>query len=389
MNLRQGRRPTLAGQGRIWRWALLLWISMVGPATALELRIAVVEAASQVTVGGSTETRVLDAAGRTLTTLAPMQGVPARSSWSGVAIAGRQASLVTVQPGAGGFVFIGDRWYRGKVRLVPTSQGLTAVNHVDMEDYLASVVGKEMYPTWPLEALKAQAVAARSFALYRRQKQARSFYDLGDTTTHQVYEGLSSETPNTQMAATSTAGQILTVQGQIIEAVFHSSSGGHTENSEHIWTKPVSYLRGVPDFDQQAPVYQWNVRFTAQQLRQRLPGVGNVLSLVPVSTTPQGRIITMKVVGDAGTRIIKGSQLRSALGLRSTLFSATPEIGLVASTQQPAATPGAFQFNGRGFGHGLGMSQWGAYFMALQGQSYDQILQHYYQGTTLTTVPPK
>lgn len=386
MNLKLSRKQAVAPQGQIGWLSLVLWLSMTTAAAAVQLRVAVVDQAAQVTVGSSTPARVLDAAGGSLTHLVPMEGIAARASGSGVAVANRQSPQITIQPSQGGFVFIGDRWYRGTVKLVRTGSGLTAVNYVDLEQYLASVVGKEMYASWPLEALKAQAVAARSFALYRRQKQTQGIYDLGSSTTHQVYEGLQSEAPSTQQAVAETAGQVLTYQGRLIEAVFHASSGGHTENSENIWTKPVPYLRGVPDFDQAAPVYQWTTRLTAAQLKQRLPGVGNILSLVPLNTTPQGRVTDLKVVGDAGTRVIKGGQFRSALGLRSTLFSARPEIGQVATTNPPTPTPIAFEFSGRGFGHGLGMSQWGAYFMALQGQTYDKILQHYYQGTTLSSM---
>lgn len=378
--------------GRFWWLSLLVWLIIAAPAAAEELRVAVIEGASQINVGSSTPAKILDGGGRSLGSLKPLDGFPARSVPGGVSVVGRQASRLWIQPSNQGQVYIGDRWYRGRIQLVNSSKGLVAINYVNIEDYLVSVLGKEMYPSWPQEALKAQAVAARSFALARRQTQLRkptSLFDVGDTVTSQVYGGVASEFPSTQEAVEATRGQVLTYDGKIIEAVFHSASGGYTENSESVWGGIKPYLRAVPDFDQESPNFQWTVTLTAAQIKQRLPGVGNIIALRPLQTTPQGRIMTMQVIGDSGSRTIKGSQLRSALGLKSTLFTITPQLGLVANAapSKLPTMPQSFLISGRGFGHGLGMSQWGAYGMAKQGYTYNQILQHYYQGATLTTLP--
>jgi stage II sporulation protein D len=377
-------------QSSCWGTTLFLGLASVTQATALEMRVGIVEDAGQITVGSSTTAKVIDASGRMLGELKPLERANASAVGGSISVAGKQSSQFWIQPADGGFVYIGDRWYQGRTKLTRTSQGVTAINYVDLEDYIASVVGKEMYPTWPEEALKAQSVASRSFALFRRDQQLKrnSPFDVGDTVANQVYDGINSETITTQNAAAATRGQVLTYNGQIIEAAFHAASGGHTENSENIWTKAVPYLRGVPDFDQTAPVYQWNLSFTAAQMRQRLPGIGNIMGLRPLQTSPQGRILKVQVVGDAGSRTMKGSQLRSALGLKSTLFAVTPQMGLMAaSSNSIPAAPVAFQFAGQGSGHGIGMSQWGAYAMAQQGQSYQQILQHYYQGTQIGGLP--
>jgi stage II sporulation protein D len=379
-------------QGRFWGLSLWLWLIFSAPVAAVELRVAVIEGASQINIGSSTPAKILDGSGRTLGNLKPLDGFPARPIPGGVSVEGKKASRVWIQPSNQGQVFIGDRWYRGRIQLVNSSKGLIAVNYIDLEDYLVSVLGKEMYPTWPQEALKAQAVAARSFALARRQsqlKQSGSLFDLGDTITSQVYNGVSSEFASTQAAVDATRGQVLTYSGKVIEAVFHSASGGHTENSESVWRASKPYLRGVPDFDQEAPSFQWSVNLTAAQLKQRLPGMGNIIALRPLQTTPQGRVITLLVVGDSGSRTINGNQLRSALGLKSTLFSIAPQLGLVANAvpAQAPTVPDAFLISGRGHGHGLGMSQWGAFGMAKQGYSYQQILLYYYQGAKLAAFP--
>lgn len=375
-------RPLL--KSRYWYIAVLIWLSLVSPAKALELRVAITEDTNQVKVGSSTQAQIQDGAGHTLGMMAPMNGFYARSTGHSITVAHQQASQIWIEPTVGGLVYIGNHWYRGRTKLVKTSQGLTVVNYINLEDYLASVVGREMYSNWPQEALKAQAVASRSYALHQRQQRGNSVFDVGDTTAWQVYEGIVGESASTRSAVAATTNQVLTYNGEIIEAVFHSSSGGHTENCENVWSSPLPYLRGVPDYDQTSPVYQWVMHFTAHDLSQRVSGVGNVIALLPLSLTPQGRVRQITVVGDRGQRTMSGSALRSALGLKSTLFTITPQLGLVATTGKPASRPVAFQVNGRGFGHGLGMSQWGALGQAQQGRTYDQMLQYYYQGTTLS-----
>jgi stage II sporulation protein D len=359
--------------GRHWWLSFLLWIVLVGPAqAATELRVAIKAGVSRVQVGSSTKAIIRDAAGQEVGELEAMNAFNAQGG-SGVALGRWRSSQLWIEPTGDGFVWIGDRWYRGRTQLVPSGRGLTAVNHVNLEQYLYSVLGSEMSANWPQEALKAQAVAARSYALYKRSTSGNGVYDVGDTTTWQVYKGLETEAPGTQTAVNATAGQVMTYGGKIILAVFHSSSGGHTENVEDVWKEPLPYLRGVADYDMGAPVFEWTKSFSRGQLSSRISGVGNVISMTPERTTPQGRIITMRVEGTGGTRRISGNDLRSALGLRSTLFVVNP-------------TGNGFQVSGRGFGHGLGMSQWGAHNLAQQGVNYQQILDHYYQSATLARI---
>ncbi|ATS17783.1 sporulation protein [Parathermosynechococcus lividus PCC 6715] len=367
--------------------SVLMTLLLSSAAWAIELRVAILEGVRQVTISSSTPAQLRDDAGRAIA-VSPQQSVAAVFTGSSVQAAGIQGRQLLLEPRDTGLVRVGDRWYRGRLQILSTSRGLLVINLVDLEDYLPSVVGKEMYPSWPQEALKAQAVASRSFALFRCDRERRrpgTLYDVGATVTHQVYPGVSSETASTLAAVAATRHQVLTYGGQVIEAVFHAASGGHTEDSEYVWQKPVPYLRGTPDFDQVSPNFQWTVRLTAAQLRQRIPGIGTIVGFRPLQTSPQGRIISMQVVGTAGSRTISGNELRRALGLRSTLLTVAPEYGNVAS-QAGQSVPVAFTITGRGHGHGLGMSQWGAYGMALQGYTYDQILRHYYQGVTLSDI---
>ncbi|MBF2097284.1 MAG: SpoIID/LytB domain-containing protein [Gloeomargaritaceae cyanobacterium C42_A2020_066] len=363
-----------------WLWA--------APAWAVEIRVAIQQGVRSLRVGASTQARVTDGSGRPLGQLAPLQAFNAQPSSPGISVGPFRASQLWVEPSDGGFVFIGNDWYRGRVRLLPRGDGLLAVNHIDLEEYLYSVVGSEMFPDWPLEALKAQAVAARSFVLYRRQRPADPQFDVGRTVTWQAYKGLEREASSTREAVQATAGQILVHQGRVIEAVYHASSGGHTENSEDVWMRPLPYLRGVPDFDQQAPVFQWTKMVSQAEMQRRFPGLGRILNLTAVRRTPQGRIVAMRLVGERGSRTVEGQELRQLFDLRSTRFSVTPTPNQIASTVVTSTIPSAFEFSGQGFGHGLGMSQWGAYGMALQGHTYPAILSHYYRGTALTALRP-
>jgi stage II sporulation protein D len=352
---------------------LLLWVILGFPALALELRVAIREGDSQVIVGTSNPGVIRNQQGQAIAQLPEGRSLTIAAQGAQVKAANALGSSFWVEPGANGYVFIGDRWYRGRVLVLANGNGVTAINYVDLEQYLYSVVGSEMPASWPLEALKAQAVAARSFVLYRRQRQQNPLYDVGDTTTWQVYKGLETETTSTQTAVESTRQQVLTYNGQIIEAVFHSSSGGHTENVEDVWSRPLPYLRGVQDYDAGSPVYQWAQTLSVDEFSRLMPQVGRIYSATPQRTTPRGRVQEIRLEGDRGAQIMTGNDFRTALNLRSTLFS----IAISGNT---------VQISGRGFGHGIGMSQWGAHNMAHQGYSYQQILGHYYQGALLAQI---
>ncbi|WP_299493400.1 SpoIID/LytB domain-containing protein [Acaryochloris sp. IP29b_bin.137] len=360
---------------------------LAGPAIALELRVSLLQEQDELVVGSSTPAKVVNGQGSTLGTLPALEGFFAKSTPGAVTFFGQRAWQLSIEPAEDGFVYIKDRWYRGQVRLVTTAGGIAVINEIDLEDYIAGVIGKEMPRTWPQEALKAQAVAARSFALYRRSKQKNPLYDLVNTTKDQVYGGIDGEAESTRTAVRATAGQVLTYQGSVVEALFHANSGGHTENSEQVFSGTIPYLRGVPDFDQEAPNFTWSVDFSQSQLQQRLPGLGNILAMTPLGTTAHGRVKAIKIVGDLGAKTMKGREFRRALKLKSTLFTIAPQGNLVASqSQSVAGKPSGFTIQGRGHGHGLGMSQWGALALAQKGTTYQQILHHYYRNTVLQTI---
>jgi stage II sporulation protein D len=372
-----------------WWLSLLFGLMAIAPAYAeseLEMRVAIEREVSQIKVGSSTSAVIKDGAGQVLAELPAMAAMNAETDAGRIIINQWQAGLVWVEPTQDGLVWIGDNWYRGRTLLIPDGNGLTAVNYVDLEHYLYSVVGGEMPTNWHPEALKAQAIAARSYALYRREtNRSNAFFDVGDTTAWQVYDGVKEEASSTIAAVEATKGQVLTYGGRIIEAVFHASSGGCTENVENVWTQPLPYLRGVPDpYDQGGP---WTAMFPAEDLKRRISGIGNIVRFEAEQINPAcGRILSMRVVGDEGVRILDGDELRTVLGLRSTVFNVEPQMSRIASASSVPAGPIGFLISGRGYGHGLGMSQWGAYGLAQRGYNYQQIVAYYYTGAALARI---
>ncbi|TAF07209.1 MAG: SpoIID/LytB domain-containing protein [Nostocales cyanobacterium] len=367
-------------QGRHWWIGILLWFALVAPAQAsVILRVAIERGVNQVKVGASTTAVVKDSAGRTLGQLPGMSAYAAQAVPGGVALDKWQSGLFWIEPTAKGFVYIGDRWFRGRTLVIPTEKGLTAVNWVDLEEYLYSVIGGEMNSSWPQEALKAQAITARTYALYEREKQRNNpVYDLGDSPDRwQIYKGVSSESRNTYAAVDATAGQVLTYNNRIILSVFHACSGGHTENVEDVWGNALPYLRAVQDFDQNVKECSWIRTFSPAEVSARISGIGNVKDMVIESLSPFRSVKTLKIVGNQGTKVLKGEAVRTALKLKSTRFSLSKDAN------------GNFVLQGLGYGHALGMSQWGAYNLAQRGVNHLQILGHYYQGVALTPIQAK
>ena len=308
-------------------------------------------------------------------------------------------------------LWLGQRRYRGRLQLRRQGGQLQVVNHVPVETYLPSVVGSEMPASWPDAALKAQAVAARTYAL--KARKPASAFDLKATVASQVYKGVEAETASTWGAVQQTRGLVLTFNNALIDAVFHSSSGGATESSGDLWTRQMPYLISVPDFDHASPVHQWSKPLDGPLLRRAFPELNQVLAIEVLSRTATGRVREARVVGAGGQQVLlSGAQLRSRLGLRSTWVrfelaptktSSVEPFGLTASHAPlgwPAPPPPLPAFSlpqarplpgaavqlvavGRGYGHGIGMSQWGAMALAQRGESFDAILRHYYRGVQL------
>ncbi|MDR7483930.1 MAG: SpoIID/LytB domain-containing protein [Armatimonadota bacterium] len=284
-----------------------------------------------------------------------------------------------------GFLQVNGRPYRGIVELRRTPAGrLTVINELDLEEYLYGVVRMEMDPRWPPEALRAQAVAARSLAVGSSRRFAAEGYDVRATTDSQVYGGVAAEDPRTTAAVDATRGLVIFSEGRPAFAAYHTDSGGATESSEFVWGSVMPHLRGVADpHSRDAPTAQWTLRLEFATIEAALQRAGRPLvglqRVEVVSTSPSGRVMTLRLTAQSGSAEIRGVDFRTAVGVgvvRSTLFAVRPLPG-----------EAAVELVGRGSGHGVGMSQWGARGQALAGRDYTEILRYYYTGVSIGPRP--
>ncbi|MFH2066966.1 MAG: SpoIID/LytB domain-containing protein [Pseudomonadota bacterium] len=261
-------------------------------------------------------------------------------------------------------------------------EGLCAINHVDIEEYLYGVVPREMPDSWEEHALMAQAVAARTYALYIKEKNTHPMYDLEATTASQVYGGCNSESKRSTKAVHATRGQVMTHDGRLIIAYFHSDSGGHTEDPSNVWnTEKIPYLNGVPDqFGREQPVKTWEYFLSCKDAVTRLNQYGLDITrldrITVFNRSRSGRFAKIRIHSDKGVFELSGNHFRAAIGetrLKSTLF-------------HMVAGKGGILFKGKGYGHGVGMSQWGARKMAQSGSTYQDILKFYYKGIKIKTL---
>lgn len=330
----------------------------------------------------------------------------------------------------GGLVSVNGAQYRGAGEAIQNGSGsLAGVNELPVDKYLYGVVPRELGPiAYPeIEAQKAQAIAARTYALAGLNKRISDGYDLRATTDDQVYGGYAAEHPVSNAAVDATAGEVVTYGGALISALFSSTSGGHTANNEEAFAGgAVPYLRGVPDAERGraydhvpsievfrshanatslrglkagdfesnwARYHRWTFEWTNEEITSVISAfaqqpVGRVLEINVVERGPSGRAIRVEYVTEAGTFTSVRDGTRAALkyiggnglpaNLLSTLFFVEPVLD--RKTQEVAG----FRVYGAGFGHGVGMGQTGAVGMAEKGHSYREILTHYYRGVEIT-----
>jgi stage II sporulation protein D len=243
-----------------------------------------------------------------------------------------------------------DGAYRGWLEFRAGSGGLLAINAVGLEQYVAGVIGNEAIPSWPAEALEAQAVASRGYAI-TTQKGGSAGYDLTTDTSSQVYRGVAGETPQTNKATNATAGQVMTYDGDPITTFFFSTSGGHTESVQNVWGgSPKPYLVGVDDpYDTISPYHRWGpIRMSNGAATSRLGSLvkGRLKRIVVTQRGTSPRIVKATIVGTGGNTVVTGDQLKGAFGLRDTWMtfnSATADVELPPTTTPttPATTPTA------------------------------------------------
>lgn len=270
----------------------------------------------------------------------------------------------------GKLLFKGNE-YNGKIEVFKANAGLFVVNEVPIEEYVKSVVKAEVGDNWPMEALKAQAVAVRTYAIYNILHSKNDVYDLTSTSLSQIYKGKQSD-PNVEKAVNATRGEIITHKNKPINALYHSTSGGQTELPEEIFGKSYPYLTSVKTECTSSPYYIWERRIMNKELAATL-SLDSIDNITISKKTKTGRVKELKIASNDKEIIIDAKTFRKTLGwkkLPSTWFSVSKKEKL-------------FIFNGKGYGHGVGMCQWSAMEMAKKGESYKKILSLFYPDTTI------
>ena len=329
-------------------------------------------------------------------------------------------------------VLVDGKKYRGSIVLKKDSNGLfTVINHVDIEDYIASVVAVEMSPSFELEALKAQAVCARTYALRFMDKHKSYGFDMCAGTDCQAYKGASVETEKTTLAAQQTKGMVMRYDGKLIEAVYSATSGGWTEDVKYVWGSNIPYLQAAEDAYESKNVYgsSWEKEITVEKATEIMDSkgydLGTITNIEVTESTDHGtatklvvtgtngektftkegcrlafgsvtlsQAFTVKPVSDnekadpvyayggevSGNVTVLSSKGTSKLNLDNVTLQGTTVRYYVAKLMGPVT---GFLFNGRGYGHLVGLSQNGANGMAKAGFTFDEILKHYYKGIEL------
>ena len=320
---------------------------------------------------------------RSFATKVPIQ-LNIKISNPGISINSREfGSNVKIKPAENSLIKIDKKGYRGSIEILRDDKvGLLVINELDVEEYLKGVLNEEISAKWHPEAIKAQAVVARTYALYQKENRKDNPYHMEATTTDQVYGGVRREDERTNKAAKDTQGIVLTYEGKLAKVFYHSISGGITEDVTDVWGgEGNNYLKSIKcDFDKDAPNYQWETEIDAVDLEMLLSRNGikvdGILSIEPVSFTSSRRVSELQIRHKNGIEKISGVNFRKIIGyetIRSTLF-------------RIKEGEGSFIFYGKGSGHGVGLCQWGAKGMAEKGYSYIDILKYYYPGIEIKRI---
>ncbi len=359
----------------------------------------------------------------------------------------KNKAKIVVKSSDGRGIWVGQKRYSGKLNLYILDSEILVINILGIEKYLSSVVGSEMPAKWPLEALKAQAIASRTYAL---KQKGNSLYDIDSTNMNQVYSGLEARTYKTTRAVKSTRSLVLTYKNKLINALFHSSSGGMTENSQDVWKNKYPYLSSVKDFDKNNPKLRWQKKFSNEELKSLFPKIGGIKKIEILNITNTGRVKNVKLLGYYGSDQMSGVDIRKRMNLKSNFvrfkfiednkiefnnnnskllttnkFEDEPLSHIVKagdslndiaykynvsvyeiidlnsikdsslikinqklliprnSSNTSSAIEKILVVSGSGSGHGVGMSQWGAKYMASKGQKAERILKHFYKGVRI------
>ncbi len=372
-------------------WILLL-ITGVGlgslPVQAADqVRVALTERADRVTVASAGDLRLETSLGDRIDVSSEATVVLQEHELAvngnlvggnGLAIHGTHNELqVTIQRSSSDA--ISQRWkVYGDLEITVRDEYLLVVNVVELEKYVAGVVSSEVNPDWHEELLRTQAVAARTYVLYKKLENEAQPFDVYASVQDQVYTGRQKVNRAVLDAVNRTRGQVLTYKGRPIFAVYSSTTAGPTEDAVNVWAKDLPYLKGVAcPFDRKSPWYEWRATIPFDKIEARLKEegypIGWLATFAPYGMTTAGRVKDIRILHSRGELVLTGQEFRRILGyakVRSTRFS-------IERIDRHVV------FAGKGAGHGVGLCQWGAKEMAELGYPYQSILRYYYPGTEI------
>lgn len=280
-------------------------------------------------------------------------------------------------------IFVDGKRFRGDIDIIrKDNEKLMVVNHIPVEDYLYGVLHYEVSDRWPIAALKAQAIAARTFALYQARQNRAQPYDLRCDIYSQVYGGSTAEKWATTKAVNLTRSKVLTYKGDIFPTYYHATCAGSTEDASSLWNIDLAPLKGVKCwYCTASPHYKWTKEIPLKDLEEMLKAngykVNNIACVMVLSKNCSGRVDKLEIRDDSGVSVIlTAKELRQLIGpneLRSTRF-------------ELCIRKGKLVINGRGWGHGVGMCQWGMFGLAKKARTAEEILRFYYPGTQITSL---
>ena len=293
---------------------------------------------------------------------------------------------VRIEPRKDGDLLLSHTYFRGAMDVLKNNEGgLYAINRLNVEDYLYGVMPHEVASWWPMEALKAQAIAARTYALYQASVSRGVEFDLKSGTVSQVYGGSTTENFRTKRAVDLTSGEVLAFQGKIFPAFFHATCAGVTAGANELWKIDLPPLAGGVrcGYCLFSPHYRWQAKIPLSEIEEKMTKyghpVGRLLKIDVITQTPSGRVGSVRITGTTGDFVMAAKDFRVWIGgdrMRSTLFT--------VFTHEDMA-----EFNGRGWGHGVGLCQWGALGQALLGHDHQKILEFYYPGAKIISYESK
>lgn len=276
---------------------------------------------------------------------------------------------------------INGKNYRGVLELVPQGNSILVINELPLEHYLIGVINSEISSTWPMEVIKVQAVIARTYAVAKRQERHNALFHLESTVMDQAYDGSDLEDSRAAKGVHDTEGQVLTYKGDVIQAFYHANSGGKTEASQNVWGMSLPYLQGVDDrYGLNAASSRWEQTLQLSRIASSLSAAGyntgRILDIKAGSHNNRDRLSSVILRTNRGNISIPATKFRMAVG--STIIKST---NFTVNTNGNTA-----YFKGRGYGHGVGLCQWGSRQRALDGFKYTEILSYYYPGTRLSNL---